>query len=82
MCDYCGYEVIIFEVERPCDSALIFAKPGDKIPYENFYNEYEHLFIDNRGYLRFVDKLDSGCLDHGHKIKIKYCPFCGKEFKE
>ncbi len=43
--------------------------------------EYSHLigvFID-RGYLLLVDLDDCNCMDHGEKVKINYCPFCGKE---
>ena len=34
------------------------------------------VFID-RGYLRLCS-VDSSCMDHGEKIKINFCPVCGK----
>lgn len=40
--------------------------------------EDEFIFFIDRGFLRFVNKDDMGCLDHGDKVVIKYCPFCGK----
>jgi len=41
----------------------------------------ESLFID-RECLRLVGSDDSGCLEHGKRITIKYCPMCGDEIKE
>lgn len=37
-----------------------------------------HLFVD-RGYVRLADPEDCQCIDHGQRVKIKYCPFCGVE---
>jgi len=39
------------------------------------------VFID-RGYLRLVDVEDSQCLDHGEKVKINYCPICGRKIRQ
>ena len=36
------------------------------------------VFVD-RGYLRLCSQGDSNCLDHGERVKIQYCPCCGKE---
>ena len=36
------------------------------------------VFVD-RGYLRMVQLHDCNCMDHGLKIKIKFCPMCGTE---
>jgi hypothetical protein len=48
-----------------------------KITNENACRSNNAVFID-RGFLRMVNADDSQCLDHGEKIKIKYCPFCGR----
>lgn len=36
------------------------------------------VFID-RGHLRLVFLHDCNCMDHGQKIKINYCPMCGRK---
>lgn len=36
------------------------------------------VFID-RGYLRLANEDDCNCMDHGEKIKIEYCPMCGRK---
>ena len=36
------------------------------------------VFVD-RGYLRMVDTDDSQCLDSGEKVKISFCPMCGRK---
>jgi len=40
------------------------------------FNESVFVYID-RGYLRLSGP-DCDCLDHGEKIKINFCPFCGR----
>ena len=39
------------------------------------------VILDDRGYLRMADVDDCSCLDHGEKIKINFCPICGKKFE-
>ena len=41
----------------------------------------KHIFID-RGYLRMAERSECGCMDHGQKVKINYCPECGKKLKD
>ena len=85
MCEYCEQqEVIMVQEDNIHLSAWHWGWAGpdysitmDKA-IENSYNN--SLFID-RGYLRLIEMEDSGCLDHGLKIKIKFCPFCGKELE-
>jgi len=75
-CDYCQKNVPIFHSEK-VDTYLLgwgnYTITSDDISYSDY-----GLFLE-RGYLRFTDLDDTQCLDHGEKIKIKFCPFCGKE---
>lgn len=80
MCRYCEDSEIIFDTEVVSETSWGWGGPDLKISDEDICYENRCLFIDDRGYLRLVDKEDCGCLDHGEKIKITFCPFCGKEF--
>ena len=31
------------------------------------------------GYLRLGDRSEMQCIDHGEKIKINFCPMCGRK---
>lgn len=74
MCDYCEKEKVIIEKEEfiDCD-----------VWEHGWESEYTlSVFID-RGHLRLVDLISDGQgLDHGEKIEIKYCPFCGLELNK
>lgn len=81
MCDYCEEERTIFEKEIISENAWAwcFGESAEiNLEQAKVHEDTYSLFID-RGYLRFVDKDDSMCLDHGWKIKINYCPCCGRE---
>ncbi len=49
------------------------------ITVENACRTNNAVFID-RGFLRLVDIDEAQCMDHGEKRKIKFCPFCGRDF--
>ena len=68
MCDYCEDEeqLIVKEVATEVFNTL------------TGYEEMQ--IIIDRGYLRLGFTEDMQCLDHGEKIKIKFCPMCGREF--
>ena len=75
MCDYCKEDGDnIFEIKYLDDLPF---KLGSSFIHdqEAMYNE-DVVFID-RGYLRLAPIDDADCMDHGEKVKIKYCPFCG-----
>lgn len=36
-----------------------------------------HVMVD-RGYLRLIDPEDGDCMDHGERVKINFCPMCGR----
>ena len=73
MCKYCGHEQEIMGKSIVEDWIFQFV---DKVSKDKITYSRLSIFID-RGYLRMVDKEESQCLDHGRKIEIKYCPFCG-----
>jgi hypothetical protein len=78
-CDFCKEEARnIFDFEMLQDWFGGFC--GDApITSENAVRENHAIFID-RGYLRLVDIAESQCMDHGEKVKINFCPFCGRSF--
>ena len=67
-CKYCNNEKILLSEDVPC---VVF----DKIVEE----DDTLIVIVDRGYLRIVYNNDYGCLDHGKRIKINYCPMCGSK---
>lgn len=78
MCEYCQKEKVIIEKEF-IDGWMIGW--GDcKITKENVEYSNHIIFID-RGFLRFALADDCQCMDHGQKIKIKFCPMCGVELE-
>jgi len=77
MCEYCEKEKTI--VDDVFISRSSWGWGGvTKITISEAIQIKVDVFID-RGYLRMVDIDDCQCIDSGKKIKIKYCPFCGKE---
>lgn len=76
MCVYCEEENKIMVRHVISDFNWGWGGPDVKIT-EGEANRYQlGIFID-RGYLRFVDLDDCQCLEHGEKIRINYCMFCG-----
>ncbi len=74
MCDYCKKEKEI--ITKKIVSDWIFSWIKEVKSKDITYDTY-NIFID-RGYLRFTDADDSQCIDHGERIKINFCPFCGE----
>lgn len=55
---------------------------SSEIKPENLHIFQEEYFVSvDRGYLRLCTE-DDGCLDHGEKIAISFCPMCGKRLSE
>jgi hypothetical protein len=78
MCEYCENRKIIFEEEFIDDTIFIMINDFVKIDdcsYDNYI-----VFID-RCFLRLAIKEDCSCMDHGAKIKINFCPFCGSRLE-
>lgn len=72
MCKYCEEGESLVDFEHI--SVSLAAWSGDTLA-KDLPTDTVSLFID-RGYLRFVDKADAGCLDHGFSIKLTKCPAC------
>lgn len=78
MCKYCEEKTRIFDREfMSVPIAWCWGKDVT-ISESEIYNNNWGVFID-RGYLRFAMLDDCQCLEHGDKITLSFCPFCGKE---
>ena len=66
MCEYCEKEKKLIETEE-----------ADYI-WEKFCGYEDRFVFVDRGYLRYTTD-DYSCLDHGEKIKINFCPMCGRK---
>ena len=82
MCLYCEMVSCLLNEEVISDLSWVWARHEDdyKINESEATKYTLGVFID-RGYLRLTDIDEAQCLDHGEKIKINFCPFCGKELK-
>jgi len=82
MCKYCEEDEIFIEQEITIDRGFGWTYDENTKATEIFNNDRfkEHqIIIIDRGYLRLCDLNDYNCLDHSEKIKVNYCPMCGKE---
>lgn len=78
-CEYCEKEKDIFEID--ITDRTSWGWGGDiKISILEAH-EYKHVIFIDRGYIRSVMKDDCQCMDHGEKVKINYCPFCGDKLQ-
>lgn len=82
-CEYCEKDKVMLSQDYIALSCWGWGGPDFKISAVEAESDQDtySLFID-RGYLRLVDRYDSQCLDHGAKIKINFCPICGKDLKQ
>jgi len=78
-CNFCVKKSVIFT--RDIVDDVSFGWGDKKIDISDCIYSKFGLFID-RGYLRFVDLEDCDCLDHGNKIEIQFCPFCGNRLNK
>ena len=77
ICEFCENEKTIIEDEVVDDNGFGYNSESTNVKkYIEAFSFKIGVFID-RGYLRLVDLDDCQCLDHGEKVKIKHCPFCG-----
>lgn len=80
-CEYCNQDrKTIFDFET-LDHWVLGWNSDVTITMDNAMFSNNTVYID-RGYLRMVDVDDSNCLDHGQKMKLNYCPFCGVKLEE
>ena len=74
MCDFCEKrKPLLKKTGIISDNIVIW---GGEVDLSDTYDM--HLFID-RSFIRLADPTDCQCLDHGAKIKINFCPMCGRE---
>ena len=78
MCKYCEEECSLLDFES-LDSWILGWTAEAKITQETAVYSTISVLLD-RGYLRLVDYNDRACLDHGQKLRLNFCPFCGKRF--
>jgi hypothetical protein len=79
MCKYCTDEATLLQKDEIISNMSFgWGDPETKINRQQCCEYSLAVFVD-RGYLRLADTEDSQCLDHGQKVKIKYCPMCGCE---
>lgn len=83
MCEYCAESAFntLIEADVTIYAENIFGKVH---LYDEPFDEDMSVALDIRcgsGYIRLGDRTDMGCIDHGGKIKINYCPMCGRKLK-
>jgi hypothetical protein len=78
-CKYCEKEQVIIEKETSNVNILYWAIGTELNRKSLEATEYTLAIFIDRGYLRLVAKDDCNCLDHGEKVKLNYCPFCGEK---
>jgi len=77
-CNFCNdHADNIFQFRLLSDWTLGW---GSTITKDNVDYKKMGVFID-RGWLRLVDLDDCQCMDHGQRVKLKSCPFCGIKFE-
>lgn len=78
MCEYCNGSINkMFDVEM-YESINGWVNP----PFNEATTYLESLIFEvrnDKGYIRLVDLDDCGCLDHGEKVEVNYCPMCGRK---
>lgn len=81
-CEYCevGSKNVLLEQEYidPCMLEFVDIKSKTRSELVAAFLATRITFVD-RGYLRSGNKTDVQCLEHGSKIKINFCPMCGRE---
>jgi hypothetical protein len=78
MCKYCEKdETLLQKDEIISDMSFGWGNDEVKINRSQCIEYSLSVFVD-RGYLRLADPEDCGCLDHGQKVRINYCPMCGE----
>ena len=80
MCEYCENEKRIFEKTFD-DTSMAFGWSGENSITINDVDEKKMAVIIDRGYLRFINTDDYQCMDASDNVKIKFCPFCGKDLQ-
>lgn len=84
MCDCCKeYDLNVLIESNKIDDHLIGINPEMLATRLLDYVDDNSVVIDVReagAYLRLGNREDIQCLDHEEKIKISFCPMCGRKF--
>ena len=80
MCEYCENSKILIQKDELIEPQSFGW--GDVKIYRSECSEYSLAVFIDRGYLRLIDPEDCNCMDHPEKIKIKFCPMCGKPIRD
>ena len=76
-CEYCKDELVMMQKEVG-NNGILHWGIGKPLTKELIECCETSLIVNiDRGYLRLSNPEDNGCLDHGERIKINYCPICG-----
>lgn len=81
MCKYCtdGYTTLIDSTKIESNICGWDSGRMTTDELEDVDNSVVFEIRNEHGYIRLGDRSDMGCLDHGDKVKIDYCPFCGRK---
>lgn len=77
MCKYCEKDETLIQKDEIISNMSFGWGVDDFKINRSQCSEYSLSVFVDRGNLRLVDAHDCGCLDHGQKIQINYCPMCG-----
>ena len=81
-CNVCREDKLNTLIESTKISNMVWWAVGHELKRDTIQEEDNSLVLEIRnsqGYLRLGDRGDMGCLDHSGKIKINFCPVCGRK---
>ena len=81
-CPRCKEYVVLMQEDVIGDSMISWNPAGPHDAKTISSSRYDIAVIFDRGYLRLVDTDEAQCLDHGQKVKLNYCPWCGRKITE
>lgn len=82
MCNYCNEDKLNTLIEKEEISSMFYFCLGHKIEAEDIIKLDNSVVLDIRnkqGYIRLGDREDMNCIDTEYKLKINYCPVCGRK---
>lgn len=85
MCNYCNENCLNLLIESTkLDDHLIGLDPTMLATTLSNFVDDNSVVIDIRncgGYIRLGDRDEMQCLDHEEKIRISFCPMCGRKLR-
>lgn len=83
-CEYCEKGKLNTLIKSEKIGNMIWWSVGHELKKECIDEVDNSVVLEIRcgqGYLRLGDRSDMQCIDHDEKIKIFYCPVCGRKLK-